>query len=414
MSIGIDINYKNNQLEYPELTRIIGEPTTATLIVLLNEVRANASSVHMDLGGGQDGHLGLVCSPEVYQELVPNGEPYIRPNNPGRLHLDLGMTRYEIAHASDEHNEETRVFREVIGVERAIRQKFVTAIEPTYLRALRTPGTNKLTQTIPEIFDHLFSTYGDVTPQDLRELTARVEGLSYPPQEPVDTIFSEIDDLATIANYAKASLTSFQKINMAYIYFQKCGIFKSALTKWDESPDDAKTWLSFKEHFRAAHKAMKRTGALTIQDTLNRDAVAHMVQEELQQVLVTPQDSQDIIDLAESDHQSASPATLPPTTATTTSSATPSIASDITMQTMQQQMAMIQQLAMANQPLCLPVNSDNPSTQQKEKRKWNQMKFCWTHGACNHWSPECRTKAEGHQNSATFQNCKGGSTKNLQ
>ena len=201
---------------------------------------------------------------------------------------------------------------------------------------------------------------------------------------------------------------------MAYIYFQKCGIFKSALTKWDESPDDAKTWLSFKEHFRAAHKAMKRTGALTIQDTLNRDAVAHMVQEELQQVLVTPQDSQDIIDLAESDHQSASPATLPPTTATTTSSATPSIASDITMQTMQQQMAMIQQLAMANQPLCLPVNSDNPSTQQKEKRKWNQMKFCWTHGACNHWSPECRTKAEGHQNSATFQNCKGGSTKNLQ
>ena len=97
-----------------------------------------------------------------------------------------------------------------------------------------------MTQTIPEIFDHLFSTYGDVTPQDLRELTARVEGLIYPPQEPVDTIFREIDDLTTITNYAKAPLTGFQKVNMAYIYFQKCGIFKSTLTKLDESNGDEK------------------------------------------------------------------------------------------------------------------------------------------------------------------------------
>ena len=140
------------------------------------------------------------------------------------------MTQYEIAQARDEHAEETRVFREVIGVERAIRQQLVTAIEPRYLHALRSLGTNKLTQTIPEIFEHLFSIYGNVTPQDHRELTARVEGLIYPPQEPVDTIFGEIDDLATIATYAKAPLTDFQKVNMAYIYFQKCGIFKSALT----------------------------------------------------------------------------------------------------------------------------------------------------------------------------------------
>ena len=77
--------------------------------------------MHTDLGGGQDGHLGLVCTPQVYQELVPNGDPYYRPDNPGRLNLELGMTQYEIAQARDEHAEETRVFQEVIGVERAIR-----------------------------------------------------------------------------------------------------------------------------------------------------------------------------------------------------------------------------------------------------------------------------------------------------
>ena len=45
----IDIDYKNNQFEYPELTRIIGEPTTSSLIVILKEVWANASSVQSAL-----------------------------------------------------------------------------------------------------------------------------------------------------------------------------------------------------------------------------------------------------------------------------------------------------------------------------------------------------------------------------
>ena len=86
------------------------------------------------------------------------------------------------------------------------------------------------------------------------------------------------------------------------------------------------------------------------------------------------------------------------------------------MQTMQQQLAMMhqlmmQQMALTQQPMCQPINVEKSQT---KKRKWNQMKYCWTHGACNHWSPECRAKAEGHQDSANFQDRKGESTKNLQ
>ena len=87
----------------------------------------------------------------------------------------------------------------------------VVAIEPKYLRALCTPGTNKLNRNIPEILDHLFTTYGDVTPSDLWELTLLIENLSYPPSEPVDSIFVEIDDLAAIADIAGAPITSTQK-----------------------------------------------------------------------------------------------------------------------------------------------------------------------------------------------------------
>ena len=66
MNTSQDIDYKNNLFEHPELTRIVGEPTTATLITLQAEVRDNAQSVQSDLGGGANGHLGLVCTPTIY------------------------------------------------------------------------------------------------------------------------------------------------------------------------------------------------------------------------------------------------------------------------------------------------------------------------------------------------------------
>ena len=77
-----DIDFKNNLFKHPELTRIIGEPTTVSLITLLAEVRDNAGSVQTELGGGANGHLGLVCNPDTCQTLLPGAEPYKHPVNP--------------------------------------------------------------------------------------------------------------------------------------------------------------------------------------------------------------------------------------------------------------------------------------------------------------------------------------------
>ena len=79
----------------------------------------------------------------------------------------------------------------------------------------------------------------------------------------------EIDDLAAIADIAGAPITSTQKINMAYIHFQKCHNFKTVLNKWDDKEAQEKTWDSFKVDFREAHKSLGRTGALTITETLS-------------------------------------------------------------------------------------------------------------------------------------------------
>ena len=74
-----DMHYKNNLFGHPELSHIIREQTTASLITLLAEVRDNAGSVQTNLGGGAHGHLGLVCNPNTYQRQVPDIELYIHP-----------------------------------------------------------------------------------------------------------------------------------------------------------------------------------------------------------------------------------------------------------------------------------------------------------------------------------------------
>ena len=55
----------------------MGELTTAMVITLQAEIRNNAQSVQSDLGGGANGHLGLVCTAEAYQELLLDIQPYV-------------------------------------------------------------------------------------------------------------------------------------------------------------------------------------------------------------------------------------------------------------------------------------------------------------------------------------------------
>ena len=388
-----DVDYKNNVFEYPDLSRIIGEPTTATLITLHNEIKANAQSVHTTLGGGENGHLGLVCSPEAYQTLVPGGTPYEKPANPGRLQIEGNETQYQIAQRKQEHDESTRLFREVIGVERALIQQIVSAIEPKYLKALRNPITNKITKTIPEIFAYLFDTYGDVSPHELRMLTSQVEALTFPPNEPVDTVFTEIDELATIAELAKAPMSAQQKINMGYLLLQKVQVYNTALNKWDQLATDEKTWENFKAHFRDSQKSLRRTGALTIQESMNHTEILNIVQQGVQLAL-----------------EDKSLTTITPSSNEITKESANSLASDLTVQTLQQQMELMKQMLDTMKSMQSSAAQQPP---RRNKRNPNQSKYCWTHGLCSHTGAECRTPAEGHITNATLQNQMGGSTKNL-
>ena len=63
MTKSSNIDYVGTYFEIPELTKIHGRPIFETLKVIKNELKTNVSSVTTDLGGGLNGHVGIVTTP---------------------------------------------------------------------------------------------------------------------------------------------------------------------------------------------------------------------------------------------------------------------------------------------------------------------------------------------------------------
>ena len=60
------VDYAASYFKYKTPTPIQGAPTNKTLKRLKQELQANASSVKLDLGGGDHGYLGLVLTEIEY------------------------------------------------------------------------------------------------------------------------------------------------------------------------------------------------------------------------------------------------------------------------------------------------------------------------------------------------------------
>ena len=68
---------------------------------LKTELMRNASSVPSDLGGGANGHLGLLLTAPEYQPV--NAIAYVRPVHPGILVIPPGTTQHETTRLTAEH-----------------------------------------------------------------------------------------------------------------------------------------------------------------------------------------------------------------------------------------------------------------------------------------------------------------------
>ena len=114
------VDYLASFFKYKTPTPIQGTPTYKSLKRLKAELRANASSVECDLGGGNHGYLGLVLSDPEY--AVISNTPFVAPAYPQPLTIPNNATQVQAFERKTRYEERKRLYYESQNVERALQR----------------------------------------------------------------------------------------------------------------------------------------------------------------------------------------------------------------------------------------------------------------------------------------------------
>ena len=398
------IDYATTYFPHSSPTPIRGEPSYKALKKLKNELRANASSVDSDLGGGDYGYLGLILSEEEYQRICAN-DPFEAPEFPGRLLIPRGTDTADALNLREEHRNNVAQYRECREVEKALLRHITTAVESRYIDFLKNEDTDLVEDDIPTVLTYLFTNYGKVPTREVKEKEREVLDTSFVPSDPMVTIYRPIEQLRTLAQIAKIPYTESQIVDFGIHLIKNTRDFETALGEWNRKTSEDKTWKIFKSHFQAAQQALKDIRGPTMHQSGFHHAnhLASEIREEIRgshmQMLALAKvahiSEEEEEEPFEPHHQVANNANM--MLQHKTAEILQSLQKDLQLLT--------QQLKdKGTTPRIFNKTSDNPTFKRD-----NTSKYCWTHGACNHASNECSRKAPGHNVDATKTIKLGGS-----
>ena len=419
------IDYTKTHFIYATLTPITGKPNYESLKLLKDELKANATSVPSDLGGGLHGHLYVVLSTPEFALVSP--VPFVRPGHPGPLVIPAGTANYMRQELRENHKENLRVFHEVHNVETTLKKQIVKAIPEFYIKRFIDRTTNTLTADIPVVLAHLFRTYGKISPDHLLNLDTELRKKVFDITQPLVLLYNEVEDLQELATAAQNPYTDTQLVNLGIRLIKNMADFEKGLTDWYARPAATNTWVNFKTHFEDAYEALSLVRGETMQNTLFQNQanavttkVLQEIKEDNEQVRAELKQSEQKLCsiLEEISQQNATP----PLTTEPPEQKANSTKSDTVMLEVLKALKDLKETRTPHKRR--NENNDNESSggddnsdgggkkkkKTKKKYRYNTSKYCWSCGAWNHFGKDCRNKKPGHKDEATFQNMMGGNT----
>jgi hypothetical protein len=142
-------------------------------------------------------------------------------------------------------------------VQQALKKHIISVFEPMYLEVLNDSMVGFTNISARHMLDHLFSTYGNITEVDL-EINFENMCRAWDPQQPVESLFKQIQYCADYSEAGGVLIGNPQKINVGYAKIFAAGHFMSTCRRWNEKHLIGKTWTQFKSHFAAAHRQHKQ------------------------------------------------------------------------------------------------------------------------------------------------------------
>jgi hypothetical protein len=179
------------------------------------------------------------------------------PNSPGRDPCNTDGTAAQISAARHIWEEDVKTYRTYSSVEQALKKQITNVSEPMYLDVLNDDMVGFANISARYILGQLFTTYGNITTVDLENNFEHMRRAWYP-QQPIESLFKQIQDCADYSEAGSVLIGHPQKINVGYANIFATGHFMSACRRWNEKPLADKTWAQFKAHFSAAHHQHKQ------------------------------------------------------------------------------------------------------------------------------------------------------------
>ena len=411
------VDYAASYFKYKSPTPIIGAPTNKTLKRLKQELRANASSVESDLGGGDHGYLGLVLDDVEYAAV--SATAFVAPQFPVALQVPDAASQVQALNLREAHKESRRAYYECKNVEKALQRHVQDAIEDKYLETLVNEDTQLIQEDIPTVLAYLFDLYGKVPSEEVKQKETEIRSMSFHPADPLILLYNPIEKLRRMAEAAEIPYTTHQLLDIGLTVIRNTRDFERALGDWELLPPIQKTWATFKDHFKDAQKQLRAIRGPTMQQAGYHHAnhLASQLRDDIMK-----RDTELLTVIQSAIETSSTPPSLAPSDISTVTSQSQQQINAVQRDPVQLEiLKLLQQMQQSMAVSTTQGNTNRNTGQQNRNRpprktpdnasfvRNRKDKYCWTHGACGHTSGQCISKAPGHQDTATMENRMGGS-----
>jgi hypothetical protein len=178
---------------YSELTLLPTadrKPNLQGIRLLQRQINANAMAIPSSRGGGAHGHLALCMSPPDYLALT--NVAWQAPVHPGQAPvIPNGATGPQITEINRQYKANMEEFTLLKSTEAALRKCLINTTPATYIDILANEIFEYANVTPAAIIEHMQTTYGQVT---LDDLAANMEDLkrSWHPDQPLEDLWKQL------------------------------------------------------------------------------------------------------------------------------------------------------------------------------------------------------------------------------
>jgi hypothetical protein len=143
------------------------------------------------------------------------------PEFPGRAPaaIEGGRTAAQISADKHRWEEATNDFKTYNTVQSALKKQIITVVEPMYIGIFNDDLVGFASTKSRDMLDHLFLFYGSITAFDIEQNFENMRK-AWDPQQPVETLFKQIQDCVDFAEAGGVAIGAAQILSSALQNFQ--------------------------------------------------------------------------------------------------------------------------------------------------------------------------------------------------